>query len=217
MPALSDNRANFEYYRPMKGKLARKVEEGTEGAKRRDYTTPAGVEGTTWEIIKDAWVGKIYGVRIKDTDYGQVCEVRFEDAVITIPTSGGYFQSFATALKNVDLSKEVILRPYDFEADGKRRVGISLKQGETKIGNAYVVKQEDGSYKNFHGYPMVDEKKKNKPGYWKIYFAEVAMFLCDEIEKMTFPNEVAKALGGTVVEDPTIDIPNELRAEDVPF
>ena len=178
--------------RIMRGKLARKVEEGTEGAKKREYTTPAGVEGVTFEIIKDAWVGKIYGVKIKDTDYGQVCEVRFGDAIINIPTSGGYFQSFATALKNLDLSKEVIFRPYDFESEGKRRVGVSLKQDGKKVENAYVIKQEDGTFKNLHGYPMVDEKKKNKPGYWKIYFAEVAMFLCDEIDKMTFPREMER-------------------------
>lgn len=216
-PAIQDNHTAFEYYRPMKGKLARKVDEGTEGAKRRDYTTPAGVEGTTWEIIKDAWKGKIISVRVKDTDYGQVCDIRFEDAIISIPTSSGYFQSFAQALKNIDLSQEVVIRPYDFEDDkGKRRIGISVKQGDVKLTNAYVVKQDDGKYKTFHGYPLVDDKKKSKAGYWKLYYGEVTMFLVDEIEKMVFANEIAKELGGELVyeDDHTQDIVN---VSEIPF
>lgn len=219
MPAVESDRQQFEYYRIFKGKLVTKVDEGTEGARRREWKTPAGVEGVTFEIVKEAWKGRIYGVKTKETDYGQVCEVRFEDAVITMPTNSGYFQSFAQVLKNIDLSKEIIFRPYDFtDKEGKRRIGVSVTQDGEKVKNAYTIKGEDGKYKNYHGYPMVDEKKKTKPGYWKIYFSEVEMFLCDEVAKIVFPNEIPKQITKDDLEEAGFPIiEDDVDPSKVPF
>lgn len=214
MPAIESKFTPVEYWQIKAGKIAQKSEEGKEGAVKRSWTMKDGTKGEAWEIQKEAWKGRILSVKIRSTDFGQQCSIRFDDATISMPTAGKYFGSFAEVLPNIDLSEEVIIRPYDFEdkETGRTLTGISVKQKGEKVKNAYKEKV-DGKWKTYKGYPVVDEKKKSKEGYWKLYYGEVTMFLADEIEKMLFSNEIAKDLGGKVVEEPI----DTINVDEIPF
>jgi len=67
--------------------------------------------------------------------------------------------------------------------DGKKKRGISMKQGGEKLKNCfwdYEKKQV------LSGFPEVDEKKAQKKTYWKVYFAEVEQFLIDRLSTLKF-------------------------------
>jgi len=173
--------SKYKYLSIVAGNLAQKVSKDTEGAKLRKWEKD-GKKYSKWELLYSNVTGKIQGLKFKDTEFGEVCEINLGDVILTLNTSHRYFQDFACKVMSADLKKEITLHPYDFETDeGKRMMGISVQQDGEKLENFFY----DGE-KKVHGFPEVGEEKKNKlkKNYWKGYIAEVTAFLTEQLENL---------------------------------
>lgn len=207
------------YLRIVGGNFAQTVDKNTPKARLREWETKDGTKGSKWELTYMNWSGHIQAIRFKDGEFGTDCIIDLGDAFICLNTSTRYFTDFASKIWGADLSKEVLLHPYDIEDGQKRKTGISVQIDGEKLKNAFY----DWESKQFlHGFPAIDEEKKVKKNYWKLYFAEVEAFLMEKLENMHIPRsaQVAEAMGGEVVDDgaplPTEEVAPTV-ADDLPF
>lgn len=173
MPAINESFDNKPFLSIIGGRIAQKVEEGTPGAKLREYETPSGVKGSKWEVYYPAWMGKIEDMRIHESEYGDALHVVFEDCILSLPVTQRYFSDFVKKIASANLDLPVTIKPYDFVTDdGKRKSGLTLVQGETKLSDHFY-NFETKKYSD--GFPEPgDIKSKDE---WKIYFMQVNVFL----------------------------------------
>jgi len=157
------------------------AKEGDVGAKEREYELSDKTKGSKWEIYFLNWEGILKGISFKTGKYGETCSLELDDAVLQLKVGSKYFKDVACKLFNADLSKPIKFHPFDFEADGKKKTGVSLQQGGKKLTNYFY----DGK-KNLHGFPEVDEVRKIKANYWKMYFMEVDEFLVEKLKELKF-------------------------------
>lgn len=178
--------SNKMYLSIVWGNMVQKVDEGTPGAKRRDYETSDGNTGTKYELHYKDLVGTITGMEFKDWDYGEqfiLTLTKGEDAAqISMSTDSRYFTAFAKKLPNVNVDEEIILNSFDFVLkDGKQLRGLDIKQNGEKITDAYW----DGK-KALKGIPEVS--KAEAKGYdkddWKLHFIKIKKFLKAEVQKV---------------------------------
>lgn len=193
MPGEMMTSSKKPYLKIIQGKVVLPSKEGEENAVKRDYEDNDGNPRHKWEIPYLNWTGVIKAIRFKDSDYGEMCNVEFEDSYLQMNTSGRYFQDFACKIFNVDLSKPVTLHPYDMEVDGKKKTGISLQQDGQKLKNYFYDPVEK---KNLHGFPDVDQEKAKakKKTYWKVYFTELTEFLVEKVKELKFAEQAPKTL-----------------------
>ena len=141
MPVEQLGDSNGRYLNIVGGKLAQKVNEGTEGSVRRDYELKDGTKGTKWEINYKNLTGFITEMLFKQTEFGEMFSIKIEmDGevdLLTLNTDSKYFSDFARKLPNIDLSKQVTMNPFDFEADGKKLRGLSIVQEGEKVKDHY--------------------------------------------------------------------------------
>lgn len=163
------------------GAIAKPAKEGDVGAKEREYELSDKTKGSKWEIYFLNWEGILKGISFKTGKYGETCSLELDDAVLQLKVGSKYFKDVACKLFNADLSKPIKFHPFDFEADGKKKTGVSLQQGGKKLTNYFY----DGK-KNLHGFPEVDEVRKIKANYWKMYFIEVDEFLVEKLKELKF-------------------------------
>lgn len=160
------------------GKLREKVEPHTEGATLRVVKDDAGnVKAEKWEVTYPGIRGFITGVTTYDGEYGTNVNVAIKDAndeefTLSLKANSKYGEDFLHKLPNINRTQEVTIKPYDFEADGRRNTGVSITQGEEKIRNAFNYKNDAGEWESIDGYPQPDAKTKEKGGEkWNIFFA----------------------------------------------
>jgi hypothetical protein len=167
------------------GKLREQVDEHTEGAKLRVVKDDAGnVKAEKWELTYPGITGFITGVSTYDGEYGMNINIGIKDEndeefTVSLKAKSKYGEDFLHKLPNVDFTKEITIKPYDFESDGRRNTGVSLVQvlspdGEpVKLKNAFNWKNEAGEWQSLEGYPQVDEKKKPKNSdQWMVFFTQ---------------------------------------------
>jgi hypothetical protein len=212
MPGQQMTTNGKPFLRIVSGQWAQKVDEGTEGAKLRKWKAPSGQEGQTWERQYMNWTGRIQDIEFKDTEFGEQCLVKLDDATLTLNTDSRFFSDMACKLMGADLSQPITFHPYSFEADdGRKKNGVSVQQNGIKLTNYYY----DGT-KNINGFPAVDETQKArlKDKYWSSYFAEVAAFLREQLQekKKSIPASFQKA---EEIMNP--DFANEEIPTDLPF
>lgn len=199
MPGETITNNGKKFLNIKEGFFREKSQEGVEGAVRRDFTNPkTGDAGHVWEIPYNSWTGIVESVQIKELEFGKILEIDMGDAVLNFPVGKRYFPDMASKLPSIDLKKEVTITPYDFEAEGKKRIGVSVKQGEEKLRSYFY----DGK-KNLHGMPTMEEKKPDGDD-WKMFFMGVDKFLVKYIQK-NFTDDSG------FVED------KKATAEDLPF
>lgn len=196
------------YLKVVGGNFSQTVEKTTQGAKLREYELSNGKKGSKWEITYQNWTGRLVGIKFEDTEYGKMCRIELDDAVVTLGADSRYFTDFASKIFNADLTKLILFHPYDMEVDGgKKRQGISLQQGGQKL-QSYFYNPE--TKKKLHGFPEVDEAKKAKYGddYWKPYFTEVKFFLMEQLEALKIPAPIEKRIEEVMTaEDVASDLP----------
>ena len=165
------------------GKIRVKVEEGTEGAERREYKTPAGVEGVKHELVYDRLSGVIKNISISEKEWGKMIDISIDGVNLSLNVDTKYAQSIMERLPAIKIDQELQIVPYDFEPEGKKRTGVNIYQGE-KINSYY----RDGK-KALNGFPTPDN---NGEGFdkddWKIFFTQVKKFLVTETEKFIEKN-----------------------------
>lgn len=181
MPGINyESRKN--YLSIAQGAIRQTVSEHTPGGIRRDYETSDGTKGYKFEFVYKSWEGKIIDIRVKDGKFGEVCEIEFDDAVLSLGTSGRYFMDLIKKLRNININRTVTLTPYDFESDGKKLVGVSVVQNGEKIPNYYWDKVKE---KTVNGFPIPTfNTRQAKTRDWDKYWIDVTEFLVSEIEKI---------------------------------
>lgn len=193
--------SNVLYLTIAQGNMVEKSTEDNPGAKRREYEKSDGSKGVKFEVHHRNLTGRVAGIDFKDSDFGEQFVLTLsaggEKAKLTVGVDSNYFTDFAKRFKNVDLTKDITINPYDMERDnGKKNRGISVKQGEDKIMNGYW----DGS-KTLHGFPEVSDDEKS--GYdkddWKMFFIKVKKFLKKEMESVVLP-EVTFDMSSDIVD-----------------
>ncbi len=231
--ALIESREKKNYISISSDAILRKVvPAGTLGAKEREYETKEKdengnfIKATKIEKHFESVSGKITNIQFVDTDYGTLLQVELTDTsdflanepeILSMSTSQSYAQDFMKKLPNIDLSKEVILKPFCFTPEGGKRElkGLTVTQDGNKIEKSFVEKQGD-KFVNIMGYPTPDEKLQNEKNEmkrkegWKRYFKDCEIFLVD----YTTENFVSKFDPKTIIE--TLDEVTEDGEVEIP-
>ena len=159
---------------------------------KREYTNPTTKEdGVAYELKYAFLDGFIENIEFDELDWGKVLNITIDGITLSINTSSRFGTDFMMKLPNIDLSKEVRIRPYDFESkdNGKRIVGLSIMQGESKIQSFFTEKTKDGKFKSVNGIPEVkpEDYKKFDKDDWNMHFTKVKKFLIEYTEKKVLP------------------------------
>lgn len=113
------------------GRFAIKAKEGEEGAVKRKNKNGDEV----WEKVYDSLSGIISSVSVEKNDFLKafqyVVEVNDVGDVYTvnIPADSRYGDSFAAKLMNLTKNGLYTMFPYDYQADGKKNIGIAIYEG----------------------------------------------------------------------------------------
>lgn len=158
------------------GNLRMKVEEGAPGAVKREYETSTWASWVKFEQIFESISGPITWVEFMDSDFGKNCHIHIGEEVVSLGTDSRYFSSFAKVARNIDLTKNVVMKPYDFEDGEKRITGLSITQEGNKIANFYW----DGK-KATNKIPEMKEVKPDSDD-WKAFFIKQKKFFIKELE-----------------------------------
>ena len=208
MPVEQLGDSSVRYLTIISGKLSQKVQEGTQWAVKREYEVD-GNKGEKWELQYKNLSGFITELSFKQSDYWEMFSVKIEKDweadLLTMNTNSRYFSDFGRKLKNIDLSKEVCLNPYDFEDNWKQKRGLSITQEWNKIEDAYY---DWDKKKALNGMPDVSEKERKEfdKDDWKIFFVKIKKFLKEEIQKVELPSVTTDTRKG-----------DEISVEDLPF
>lgn len=167
--------------------LRKVVPEGTVGAVTREYEDSKGNKGTKIEMIYESMNGIIKNIKFVDTDFGRLIQVTLldfpTDEVLSLSTSSPFGKDFMKKLPNIDLSKDVSIRPYSFIPEGKAKksTGLSITQCHEKVRNAFYDPETKQTLK---GFPVPEgDTKKYTNDDWKIHFLQVRKFLVKYTEE----------------------------------
>jgi hypothetical protein len=203
-PVISENAT---YFSIGGGNIVLPAEEEAEGAKLRTWDRPDGTQGSKWEYREKDVTGMITGLDFIEGKYGDNLSVSITNsnmklAKLQLSVESDYFKSFASVIKNIDLTEEVVFNAYDFTAeDGKRRRGISLKQDGKKVQSFYYDADKKVSINDM---PSVDKKtaKDYDKDDWKVFYMSVKKFLKKEVKSVEIPDfGLNKELSVDAVED----------------
>lgn len=170
------------------GTIRVKSEESDPKSVRRDYELKDGTKGTKFERVYQELSGKILSAQFYDGDFGRSLILQFndggeEDIALSMNTTSNFAEDFMKKMPNIDFTKEVTVKPYNFTDDrNKLRKGVTVIQDNKKIGNYF----SDGE-KALHGFPEVEVDKKYDKDDWKIYFIKTRKFLMEFVETNIFP------------------------------
>lgn len=187
--AREEIRENNQYYTIIGGTFRIQVSKDDPSAVRRDWTSADGSSsGTKYERIVSALVGYIEDIQFRDGEYGMQVYIMLDEnadgskPVIALSTASREGEDFLKKLPNINLLKEVRLRPFNFEGDRGdevRGMEVTQQDGEGK----YTVKatnyfRDAEKKENVNGYPNpegdTDEYSKDD---WKLYFLQARKFL----------------------------------------
>ena len=201
-----------------------KVEEGTDGAIKREYKDRDGNPKIKWEKHHGSLEAMLTSIEFKDGNFGEQAIVTLTDVdevyTLFLSTDDDYFTSLAKILPNIDLSQEVELEPYDYikKKTGKPKRGIGVMQGGVKLFSYYW---DNDNKKNVHGLPQSD-KNSSKEGHadkydsddWTLYWLKVKKFLKGTIKDMDF--SATSGVKPMKVSDKDIDLEPDDN-DDLPF
>lgn len=213
MPAVQDTFTGTPFLSIVGGKLVRKVEPGTPGAKERVNKLGA----TVFEINYDAWSGIVKDWNIVDSEYGKTLHVKFDDVTLSL---GGKSQSeFIKKFASADFSKEIVVKPYDFITDqGDRKSGLNIYQNEEKLRDFfsdYNAETRTFTQKNLYPVPPTTWDKMTE-AQKKIYYITTEEFLQTFVA--TNPINNIGVDSENAPEIPTINLDNEpVDPDEVPF
>lgn len=207
------------------GKFHHSVEEGHQGATKREYELKDGTKGFKWEITANSIEGLISGISVRDGEFGKQLHIAFagdanddKTVVISLNLASNFAEDFLKKLPNIDTDKEVKLVPYSFEDEKTKKTkrGITVYQEDKKINGYYhEMKADKKSGKEtlhaINGYPEVPKESKTwDSDDWKIYFTQARKFLVAQLEKHPLYNATyLKAMEeGNKVEYPKNEYPD---------
>lgn len=170
----TETKAEGRFLTVVAGKLREKVEEGTPGAIKRSGEV-AGVPFEKHEIPYPGITAKVTKVELQDGKYGKNVLIHMTDDndekfIVSLGAENSRTGvPFMEALPNMDLTKDVTLKPYKFNNDrGENVEGMSILQDNTKIKSAFW---DAETKSNLLGMPKAEPNKKGEIN-WKLYFAQ---------------------------------------------
>lgn len=135
---LNKPREKKNYLTVFQGNLVMKVQEGVE-----DATSRVNKKGdTVWELSYPSVSAQIKEFYIEETEYGDQLRVFLDDMgdefLLNIPVESSLFDSFAVKIPNLKPNVYYTIAPYSFEADGKKRTGFTVKDGDNKVESSFT-------------------------------------------------------------------------------
>ena len=204
------------------GNITQKADKDDPLAIAREYEDDNGNKKVVYEHQFSELTGLLQEVKFRDGKFGEEWMIVIKDVdetyILTIKTGDRYFQDFGKKVRNIDLSEEITLSPFDFEGDNGNPVrGISITQGGEKVMNFYY---DAENKKDINGFPSVTakERKEFDSDDWKMYFIKVKKFLKKEIQAIKFA-KLATDPADSVKHDDIIKPAEgtEDEADDLPF
>lgn len=180
------------------GLLREQVEETTPGAKLRIIKDDAGNEkARKFELTYPGITGMVTDVVSYDGEYGTNINVAMKDENdnefrLSLKASSMYGEDFLHKLPNIDRTKEISIKPYNFESDGRKMTGVSMSQDGVKLTNAFNYKEDDKWVTPVADYPVVDDKKKPKNSEaWVAFFTTRRLWLMEYLTEQGLIKEAA--------------------------
>jgi hypothetical protein len=186
------------YYTIIQGTFRQRVDQDHPEAQRRDFETKDGKKGTKYERVVDALYGYITDINFHDSEFGLKMNIVLDEneqgikPIISLSTNSREAEDFMLKVPNIDLSKEVKLRPFNFTGDNNDEVrGMDIRQEdangdfEVKITNFYYDAEKK---ENINGLP--NPQKANEEMHkddWKVYFIQRRQFLVEYIKEKIVP------------------------------
>jgi len=176
------------------GKFHQQVEEGREGAIKREIKDKetSEVTDTKFELLHDSVKGIISEVTLVEGEYGKNLQITIDTEVISLGTKSSFGEDMLKKLPSIDLSKEVTLTPYSFLPKGEdtKKKGITVYQDGVKVGSYYYDAEKKES---INGCP---EPENGGKGFdsddWSAHFNTVRKFMEKEIAKLPVFVEATK-------------------------
>jgi len=184
MPGETSSFSNLPFLTVIKGTLMQRADEGTPGAKLRKYELKDGTKGEKWEIPYRAWSGIVRDLRFHTTDFGEMLNVEFDDAILSLNTDSKYFGEFVKKFASADPQKEITIAPYDFETDdGKKKTGMNVVQDGEKLYDKFTTyNKETREWSYAEGFPQPEGDEVTGDD-WKVYFIKVKKYLKKWVEE----------------------------------
>jgi len=167
------------------GSLRKRTDETDPKAVKRDWELADGTKGTVYELVYNDISGFIRDVVFFEGKYGEILKVTLQDDedtyILNINYTSNFAEDFMKKLPNIDISKEVTLRPFSFEDKKTKKIkrGIAINQGEESVYNyfsSYDPETKKGEFK--FDFPKPDQSEgKFSNEDWKLYFAQCRKFL----------------------------------------
>lgn len=190
------------------GNFHQKVDEGTPGAKYREYETSDGNKGGKWELTARSIEGEIEMVSFYDGDFGTNILIYFtleegeeeqDRMIVSLATSTPFGEQFMEKLPHINKGDVVKLTPYSFEDEnGKSRRGITivLNGSQEKLDSFYqAYDAENKKWLSKEGFPTPEgDTSKFKSDDWKLYFLQKKKYLMAEVQNHVLFQEEMKDL-----------------------
>lgn len=199
------------------GIISVKVNEDTPGATLVEGEMKDGTKYSKWVKKYNKISGFVTDIKFFDGKFGEQINITIQDEneniILTTGLASNYSTDFMNKAPNIDFSKKVVLVPYSFEGDDKKKKrGITVYQEDNKI-QSFFVDEKIREESNFPKPKKENDKMKTKD--WVFYFSEVADFLKEYIENNVLES-VSKAAQSNIV---TVDkgSVDEISVDDIPF
>jgi len=163
------------------GRIRRTANEGTEGAVERALKSGKKTYAIEYNYVS----GTLVDIKFKDdTEYGKSWTLIIKDGDkdygVQISEESRYASDLLKCMPNLHKNQYYKFTPYDFENNGKRKKGLSIKNEHAeRVENYYQdFNQVDGKWdiKNKYGFPVYEGDSKDTDEL-KIYFMRATKFL----------------------------------------
>lgn len=228
------------FYTIKEGSFRLKSHKDDPEARPREYTNPkTKTQGIAYERVFDALYGTIKNVEFRETSLEDGTVLRSMniylgkdddsglDMYVSLPQDSRFTADFLKKLPNIDLTKDIRLKPYDFEPkEGPRKVGLAVDHRDAvtgefkeKVRDFFLEAKQDSkgkwTFKNLHGLPEATAEDKSD---WPFYFKKVNKFLKKYAEDNILPKFAkhgAAAEGNSFSDfEPA---PQEITPDEIPF
>lgn len=154
-------------------------------------------DGENW-VLYNSVTGRILEIGTRENKFGeQECFIVLDDMgeryQLQLKQNGSYFRAFASMAQNINVDSPLEFIPVLKEENGKKNVGLILKQGEQVVKWAHTKKEPNGMPE-----PEVMTKKSGE----KVYdWSERDAFLVDKVNELNARLQSNVSHVTTTVED----------------
>lgn len=159
---VKNNRPKVGYLKIVEGSFRQEVDPGTAGSSMRENVNKRIVH----EMVYDTLEGTITAVEVKEhEEYGYQLAIHVSDEKevfkLEFPLASNHADNFLNKSGNIDFSKPVEIKPYDFIPKGeeKRKRGLVILQKGEKVENCWT-KENPGKV------PELEKKKVKGKEVW---------------------------------------------------